>query len=64
MREFKFTSRYTEMTITAATNDSGNGLWINGKQVEGTAQFTAPTDHTKARAKIRRYIARQYPNDF
>jgi hypothetical protein len=31
------------VTVTAWTNEQGNGLWINGKQIEGTSQFYTAT---------------------
>lgn len=37
------------------TNQQGNGLWIDGKQVKGTAQFSLPYDRTAARRKARRF---------
>jgi hypothetical protein len=40
------------------TNQSGNGLWIDGKQVRGTMDFNL---HCKNKSqKIRRYFARNY----
>ena len=39
---------------TVWTGPKGNGLWIDGKQVEGNAQFSAGKN---AAAAIRRYFA-------
>lgn len=36
----------------ARTNESGNGLWIGGRQVEGHAQFSLPRAYDQARAAI------------
>ena len=35
------------------TNANGNGLWVNGQQVEGTCDFSAGKNPA---AKIRRYF--------
>ncbi len=41
-------------SFTVHTNRQGRGLWIDGKQVEGTGQFDL---HVKDKAaKIRRYF--------
>lgn len=45
-----------ETTIVVHTNESGNGLWIDGQQVEGTLQFSLRGISDKA-SKIRRYFS-------
>jgi len=42
---------------TAHTDSYGNGLWLNGKQVEGTSQFDAGKNPREA---IRRYAERYW----
>ena len=44
------------------TNREGDGLWINGHQTLGTAQFTLAGVKDKA-GKIRRYFADYYRHD-
>ena len=39
--------------LTLSTNDNGKGLWINGRQIEGTSQFSAGKDPAAA---YRRYL--------
>lgn len=41
-------------TYTIWTNDNGRGLWINGRQIEGTSQFDAGRHPDSA---IRHYFA-------
>lgn len=45
-----------EKTVVVHTNESGNGLWIDGQQVEGTSQFSLRGVSDKP-AKIRRYFS-------
>jgi allophanate hydrolase subunit 2 len=40
-------------TYDVHTNSNGHGLWIDGKQVEGTSQFSAGKNPASA---IRRYF--------
>ncbi len=56
MTSFKFTSKYSGATLVAETNANGHGLWIYGKQIYGTSQFSIPANHTAARQKIRRTV--------
>jgi hypothetical protein len=44
-----------ETTYTVHTNAQGDGLWVNGRQREGIAQFSLRNIRNKA-AKIRRYF--------
>lgn len=41
---------------TVRTNNDGEGLWIDEKQVEGTCQFSAITKDS-FRAKVRRFFS-------
>lgn len=41
-------------TVTAHTDPHGNGLWIEGKQVEGKSQFSAGRNPASA---MRRYFS-------
>ena len=38
------------------TNNEGQGLWIDGKQVTGTCQFSAPKSDSGIRSAIRRWF--------
>lgn len=40
-------------TVVAHTNSAGRGLWIDGRQVEGTSQFSAGRN---AAAALRKYF--------
>lgn len=42
-------------TVEFKTNASNNGLWMDGKQILGTTQFTAST-RRQFSDKIRRYF--------
>ena len=46
------------VTVTAWTNEQGNGLWIDGKQIKGTSQFY--TNGRNVAAAMRRYFEK-YP---
>lgn len=45
-----------EKIVVVHTNEKGNGLWVDGRQVEGTSQFSLRGVSDKA-AKIRRYFS-------
>lgn len=49
-----------EESFVAWTNEKGNGLWLDGKQVVGTDQFSAGKN---AREAIRRYFQKLYRED-
>ena len=51
-----WTHRVEAVTYVFRTNQQGNGLWIDGKQVHGTMQFHMPYDRTAARRKARRFV--------
>lgn len=48
-----YTATVDGETFTMSTNDKGHGLWIDGRQVEGTSQFSAGKN---ASAAYRRYL--------
>jgi hypothetical protein len=49
----------THARFEASTNKSGDGLWIDGKQVEGACQFTFVGPHS-----YRSYFNASYNSDF
>lgn len=42
-------------TVTVHTDPRGRGLWVDGKQIEGTSQFAAGKDPAAA---YRRYFSK------
>ena len=46
-------------SYTVWTNRDGKGLWIDGQQVEGTAQFSAGNTPASASSAIRRYFSKR-----
>jgi hypothetical protein len=44
-------------TFSVETNGNGEGLWIDGRQVEGTSQFSGGKNPAAA---IRRYFQKRY----
>ena len=47
---------FEAVTKTVNTNENGNGLWVDGTQVEGTAQFSV-NGIKNSSAKIRNYFS-------
>jgi len=47
-----------EENFTVHTDPHGNGLWVNGKQAEGTCQFRGGKN---VREAMRRYFLSVYP---
>lgn len=42
-------------SLVLSVNSANQGLWLNGRQVKGTAQFALPTTREATYAKLRRY---------
>lgn len=55
MKKFVFHISGTDFDVSAATNDEGLGLWINGKPVLSEQQFSVAT-LLRPDIKIRRYL--------
>jgi hypothetical protein len=51
------TGQVEAVAYSFRTSQQGNGLWIDGKQVYGTCQFSLPGyDRTAARRKALRFV--------
>jgi hypothetical protein len=53
-----WTHSMQQVVRTFSTNQHGNGLWIDGKQVRGTAQFSMSYNRKNASAKAKRMMER------